>query len=179
MSSDHSEEPSLFRGPAGWRGRRVFTASFLCVKWFFLKKNLSVQNRPGGRRRRLSKEAADPCQPNRLDFFEAFQNRGSSGRKRLRGETCGLPGGRSDDSIEGAEPNRRPLKKQEPIGPFFLWGLGTGSPRRPRRPARFRARRRYTQRPFQAQPDSDRFANFLTDPESASAAAFRAQPAAI
>jgi len=41
----------------------LFSASFFCVKRFFLKKNLSLQPRPGGRRRRLSRESRSSCQP--------------------------------------------------------------------------------------------------------------------
>jgi hypothetical protein len=47
----------------------LFSASFLRVKWFFLKKNLSLRSRPGGRWRRASREARSPCQPG---FFSHF-----------------------------------------------------------------------------------------------------------
>jgi hypothetical protein len=47
----------------GRRWRRVFSASVFGVKRFFLKKNLSLPGRPGGRWRRASKEGRSPCQP--------------------------------------------------------------------------------------------------------------------
>lgn len=52
-----------FQRPRPEAREAVFTASFSCVKWFFLKKNLNLQTTLEGRRRRLSKETASPCQP--------------------------------------------------------------------------------------------------------------------
>ena len=72
------EEEPFSASPARKPGRRVFTASFLRVKWFFLKKNLSLRNHPGGRRRRLSREVRSPCQPG----FSAILRSGRSGPSR-------------------------------------------------------------------------------------------------
>ncbi len=161
----------------------MFTASFFCVKWFFLKKNLSLQVRPGGRRRRLPKEATDPCQPG---FFSHFAEEKSGGlqaaKNRLESrEACLCFVRRFDWS---AEPNRNTLRKQPAFATFFPGNRGRLSSPRPRRPARFRARRRYTQRPFGPQPDSFGFSNFLADSRSPAdvrrdLAGRRRQPAAI
>ena len=75
------EEEPFSAGPARKPGRRVFTAPFLRVKWFFLKKNLSLRNRPGGRRRRLSKEDRSPCQPGFSAILRSGRSRPSRPQK--------------------------------------------------------------------------------------------------
>jgi hypothetical protein len=67
-----------FQRPRPEAREAVFTASFFCVKWFFLMKNLCLQTAPEGRRRRLSRETATPCQPGLFSHFaepktEAFR----------------------------------------------------------------------------------------------------------
>lgn len=59
----------------------LFSASFSCVKWFFLKKNLCLQDRPGGRRRRLSKEGRSPCQPGFSAILRSGRSRPSRPQK--------------------------------------------------------------------------------------------------
>jgi hypothetical protein len=101
----------------------VFTASVFCVKWFFLKKNLSLQIRPEGRWRRLPKEAASPCQPGLSAISRSRGSRPSRPQKTAeRSER--LPSFVSDDSIEGAELNRNRLRKQEAEASFFPRSLG-------------------------------------------------------
>ena len=58
-----------FQRPRPEAREALFSASFSCVKWFFLKKNLCLQTTLVGRRRRLSKEGRSPCQPG---FFSHF-----------------------------------------------------------------------------------------------------------
>jgi len=109
----------------------VFTASFSCVKRFFLNKNLSDQDRPGGRRRRLSKEGRSPCQPNFRTFFEAIRTGVLQAANTASWRLEGLPVGRSDDSIEGAEPNRDALRNQEAVASFFRGAWRLASPAAP------------------------------------------------
>ena len=87
-----------FQRPRPEAREALFSASFSCVKWFFLKKNLCLQTTLEGRRRRLSKEAASPCQPG---FFSHFADRRPkpSGRKKPPGKPERLASVSSDDSI--------------------------------------------------------------------------------
>ncbi len=186
---------SFFRAPPK-RGRRVFTASFSCVKRFFLKKNRSLQDRPGrrwrrvfsasdfrvkrfffkknlslrarpgGRRRRLSKEGRSPCQPGFSAILRSVKTEAFRPQKTARRRAERLPSVFvSDDSI-GARNLTKPPFGSKGLSALFSGGAGRLSSPWPRRPARFRARRRYTQGPFPPQPDSEAFLNFLVDSRS-------------
>ena len=87
-----------FQRPRPEAREALFSASFVCVKRFFLKKNLCLQPPLGGRRRRLSKEAVSPCQPGIFSHFAA-QRPKPSGRKKPSGKPERLASVSSDDSI--------------------------------------------------------------------------------
>ena len=154
-----------FQRPRPEAREALFSASFSCVKWFFLKKNLCLQTTLEGRRRRLSKEGRSPCQPGFWSHFAGTEiRRLRAAKNRLESrEACLCFVLRLDWS---AEPNRSTLRKQPAFATFFRGKPGRRLSPRPRRPARFRARRRYTQRPFGPQPDSFRFPNFLAESRS-------------
>lgn len=63
----------------------MFSASIFRVKRFFLKKNLSLRSRPGGRRRRLPKEGRPPCQPGFSAILRRRKSRPSRPQKIARG----------------------------------------------------------------------------------------------
>lgn len=96
----------------------LFSASFSCVKWFFLKKNLCLQTTLVGRRRRLSKEGRSPCQPGFSSHFaETEIRRLQAAKNRLESrEACLCFVRRFDWS---AEPNRNTLRKQPAFATFF------------------------------------------------------------
>ena len=171
-----------FQRPRPEAREALFSASFSCVKWFFLKKNLCLQTTLEGRRRRLPKEGRSPCQPGFSAILRGLKSEDFGPQKTVwkarEARLCFVR--RFDWS---AEPNRNALGKQPAFATFFPGNPGDLRLRGPRRPARFRARRRYTQRSFGPQPDSFGFPNFLADSRSAAAVHRRrippCQPAAI
>ena len=69
----------------------LFSASFSCVKWFFLKKNLCLQTTLEGRRRRLSKEGRSPCQPGFFSHFAEQEDRSLQAAKNRLESPRGSP----------------------------------------------------------------------------------------
>ena len=171
-----------FQRPRPKAREALFSASFSCVKWFFLKKNLCLQTTLAGRRRRLSKEGRSPCQPGFSAILRGLKSEDFGPQKTVwkarEARLCFVR--RFDWS---AEANRNTLRKQPAFATFFPGNRWRFSSPWPRRPARFRARRRYTQRPFGPQPDSFRIPNFLADSRSMDGRPARpappGQPAAI
>lgn len=109
----------------------MFSASFSCVKWFFLKKNQSLQGRPGGRWRRLSKDPVSPCQPG----FSAILQ---IGNPRLPGRT--KPSGEAREASPFSFPTIRSKARnltEDPLGSknetflFSLWSRRTLVPAAP------------------------------------------------
>ena len=79
-----------FQRPRPEAREALFSASFSCVKWFFLKKNLCLQTTLVGRRRRLSKEGRSPCQPGFFSHLAEHEDRSlRAARNRLESrEAC-------------------------------------------------------------------------------------------
>ena len=153
----------------------LFSASIFLVKSFFSEKNFSARGHPGGRRRRLPKEATSPCQPGLSTFFAITETEVSEAAKNRPRKPEGLPSVRLDDSIEARRLVGGVSKSKGPKPSFFPVEPGKLMSPRPRRPARLRARRRYTEglrRPQAAFSWPDGFSRRLRvrDP---------AQPAAI
>ena len=107
-----------FQRPRPEAREALFSASFSCVKWFFLKKNLCLQTTLEGRRRRLSKEGRSPCQPGFFSHFAEQEDRSlQAAKNRLESrEACLCFVRRFDWS---AEPNRNALRKQPAFATFF------------------------------------------------------------
>ena len=80
-----------FQRPRPETREALFSASFSCVKWFFLKKNLCLQTALEGRRRRLSKEGRSPCQPGFFSHFAGTEIRRLRAAKNRLESPRGLP----------------------------------------------------------------------------------------